>query len=66
MTRPFNLIQQFADVVEIKAWLDPPEIASFDGERRPRGRRFRSGQTATERLIDDVLEGAAGPARLGL
>lgn len=66
MARPFDLIEEFADVVQIEAGLDPAKIASLDRESRPGRRRRRSRQAAPERLVDDVLEGATGPPGLGL
>ena len=66
MAGPFDLFEQFADVVEIETRAKPTEIAGLDDERRPVDARRRSHQAPAEGLVHYLPERPAGAPRLGL
>src|SRR5712671_5506438 len=64
--RPFQLLDQLGDIVEREPGLELAEIARAYPERLTRRRRPSTGQPNTQRFIDDLAEGPAGPSRLRL
>ena len=66
MKRAFHLLDQLGDIVEGQPGLELAEIARAYPERLTRRRRPSTGQPATQRFIDDLTEGPAGPVRLRL
>ena len=62
MRRPFDALEQFADVVERQASLERAEVTRANREWLGL-HRARRHQSAPQRVIDDVLEWLAGAAR---
>ena len=65
MRGTFDLLQELADVVELKAGAQA-EIPRWDAKRFRRRRLAARGQASTQELVDGFLEGTAGASPLRL
>ena len=63
MKGPFDLLEEFPDVVQAESRAEAPEIASLHREGLTHRRGGRARQTAAQRVVDHVTEGPARSAR---
>ena len=66
MRRPFDLLEQLADVVEAKTWSQPSERAGLDDEARTLPPRFAAVVDGEpQELIHDLFERSPGSPDFG-